>query len=820
MKECPACRRCYPDHVNHCPQDGDPTTHSIAGEPVLDGRYQLERRLGAGGMGVVYKARHIFLKTPHAIKVILPDLVGNDPMLITRFRQEAMAAAAIRHPNIIAVTDFGVVSGTMPFLVMELVQGRSLHEILSAEGSLSPGTAFEIMSAIGAGVAAAHRQNIVHRDLKPLNIMIQDDLPMREAVKILDFGLAKIKSGEVLGSFIAAKTTGMMGSPYYMAPEQWSDEEPDARADIYSLGVMLYQMLAGDVPFKGNSIPAIMKKHLTEEPPPMSKLGIQIPSKIEKVIHHALEKEAAKRPASVEAFIGELREAVLTTSTGQLSRAPQEQQAPLPQQSYASGPISPSGSETTLYVRTHPSASRVFINNILVGTTDSVGDLVVPAMLPGLHHVRVVHQGYAEWERQIECGVGTCSIEAQLENLAATNLQLGRSSEAVKVAEEEAAHAQAAEREIAEARRKVEEERIANERAAREQKERVAQFARSVAAAKESMATPQAATQVDQTHGQRVGVTTQTINGDALGQAAVIAPPTQKRSPLLFILAAVFVVLAALGGGTYLWMTWKPSTGSLKGTTGDVSPSIPGVNPTAEPPNQTPPAKAEMVAIPGGAFKMGRDDGPPQETPAHAVTVAPFFIDKTEVSNAEYAQFVSETGHEPPKNWVGGKPLAGHEQMPVTFVSVEDAKAFAAWRSKRDGVQYRLPTEEEWEFASRGGDAENLYPWGNVWQEGYAQTKEEGLPNPAPVGSHPQDKSRWGVLDMLGSVYEWTGSKASLYPGSRGQIPTQTRDWYVVRGGSFASDPKTKPISGTYRDWFAPSTRESVIGFRLVRPAS
>jgi len=159
MKECPACRRCFPDHVNHCPNDGDATVHSIAGEPILAGRYQLERRLGHGGMGVVFQARHIFLKTAHAIKVILPDLVGNDPMLVTRFRQEALAAAAIRHQNIIAVTDFGVARGTMPFLVMEFVKGKSLHDILAAEGPLSPAKALEIISAVGAAVAAANRQN-------------------------------------------------------------------------------------------------------------------------------------------------------------------------------------------------------------------------------------------------------------------------------------------------------------------------------------------------------------------------------------------------------------------------------------------------------------------------------------------------------------------------------------------------------------------------------------------------------------------------------------------------------------------------------------
>src|SRR6266536_1718789 len=196
MKECPACKRCFPDDVAHCPQDGDATTPSLHGEPILDARYLLEKRLGQGGMGVVFRARHIFLKTAHAIKVILPDLVGNDPMLVTRFRQEALAAAAIRHQNIIAVTDFGVVRGVMPFLVMEYVKGRSLQDVLTAEGRLSPERALDIMSAVGAGVGAAHRQNIVHRDLKPLNIMLQDGLPVSEGVKVLDFGLAKIKSGE------------------------------------------------------------------------------------------------------------------------------------------------------------------------------------------------------------------------------------------------------------------------------------------------------------------------------------------------------------------------------------------------------------------------------------------------------------------------------------------------------------------------------------------------------------------------------------------------------------------------------------------------
>src|SRR5262245_59826000 len=314
MKECPTCRSCFPDDVLHCPDDGSETTASISGEPILDGRYQLEKRLGSGGMGVVFKARHIFLKTQHAIKIILPDLVGNDPMLVTRFRQEALAAAAIRHQNIIAVTDFGVVRGTMPFLVMEFVHGKSLQDIMSEEAAMGPARAFELIEPICAGIAAAHRQGIVHRDLKPLNVMVQNGMSISEGTKILDFGLAKIKSGELLGSFIAAQTTGLMGSPFYMAPEQWSDEPPDERADVYSLGVMLYQMLSGEVPFKGRSIPAIMKKHLTEPVPALASQGIAVPTEIEAVIRHALEKDPQERTPTAEEFVRELRGAMSAAS--------------------------------------------------------------------------------------------------------------------------------------------------------------------------------------------------------------------------------------------------------------------------------------------------------------------------------------------------------------------------------------------------------------------------------------------------------------------------------------------------------------------------
>src|SRR5215216_3476428 len=307
MKECQLCKNCFADEVVTCPNDGMPTIHTIAGEPVLEGKYHIECRIGQGGMGVVYKARHAYLKTLHAIKIILPDLVGNDPQLVTRFRQEALAAAAIRHQNVVNTTDYGVINGNIPFLVMEYVEGESLHDLLTREGKLHPEKALELVSAICAGVGAAHHQGIVHRDLKPLNIMICKDKPsISQAVKILDFGLAKIKSGELLGSFIQAQTTGLMGSPYYMAPEQWADEEPNARSDIYSLGVMLYQMLTGDVPFKGSSIPAIMKKHISDPAPTFAELGVDLTPEVEAAVRHTLQKEKEQRTSTVEQMIEEL----------------------------------------------------------------------------------------------------------------------------------------------------------------------------------------------------------------------------------------------------------------------------------------------------------------------------------------------------------------------------------------------------------------------------------------------------------------------------------------------------------------------------------
>jgi formylglycine-generating enzyme required for sulfatase activity/serine/threonine protein kinase len=787
MKECPACRRCFPDDINHCPQDGDATTHSLLGEPILDARYQLEKRLGQGGMGVVFKARHIFLKTAHAIKVILPDLVGNDPMLVTRFRQEALAAAAIRHQNIIAVTDFGVVRGTMPFLVMEFVNGKSLQDMLAEEGAMPPARALEIICAIGAGVAAAHRQNIVHRDLKPLNIMTQNNVPISEGLKILDFGLAKIKSGELLGSFVQAKTSGLLGSPFYMAPEQWSDEEPDSRADIYSLGIILYQMLAGDVPFKGSSIPSIMKKHLTLAPASFQSLGIQVPPRIEAVVRHALEKEVEARIPTVGDFLDDLRAAV--TSSGAPARR-RDTGSIDPNQTLIS-PLSP----TTTPPRPEQTNRSEPAFDSLAGTINSALDGEVQ------EEISTAAEAY-RWEQEQRDRVAREELarEADARRAAEADRVRKRGEEEDRLAKEKA-------------------EREEQERKHREQLDRVARQASDLEERLSRLATsmPPHATVIDPEATQiskkvkRETAANNSFSGDSAAiersqHAFVEVAPKPRTNPMLFVGVAV-VALLLVGGAIGAYVFLKPN------------PSPPITN--NDGPINTPPPKltVNLVAIPGGTFQMGRNDGAPQERPQHSATVQPFFMDRTEVTNEEYAEFVRDRNYEVPSHWLRGKPLPLQEKWPVVNVSPRDAEAFAGWRSSRDGVTYRLPTEEEWEYAARSGGVYILYPWGDRWEDNRAVVKEADA---KPVGSIPEGANRWGVVDLIGNVWEWTSSKASLYEGNRaGQIPPATKEWVVARGGSYSSDPNNReiPISATYRDWYDPKLKHPSYGFRLVRAA-
>src|SRR5437867_8639381 len=254
MKICPQCGKEYPDTNTLCPADGtalETTGDSLIGE-TLAGKYRVDERLSVGGMGTVYRGTHVLMDKTVAIKVLRPSLAA-DEKIVARFSREARAASRISHPNALSVTDFGEDENGIVFLVMEYLSGRTLKQVIRDEGPMSLGRTVAILRQVGDALQVAHSQNVVHRDLKSDNIMLLSTAGGDHA-KVLDFGIAKINEpeGEFDGGLTAPNL--VIGTPQYMSPEQCSqDVEIDARSDIYSFGVILYEMLVGHVPFTGES---------------------------------------------------------------------------------------------------------------------------------------------------------------------------------------------------------------------------------------------------------------------------------------------------------------------------------------------------------------------------------------------------------------------------------------------------------------------------------------------------------------------------------------------------------------------------------------
>src|SRR6201991_131508 len=318
MKTCPKCGVEYPDSNTLCPADGvalETTQDSLIGQ-TLHGKYRIDERLKEGGMGTVYRGTHVLMDKTVAIKVLRPSLAA-DEKIVARFSREARAASRISHPNALTVTDFGEDENGTVFLVMEYLSGRTLKKLIRDEGPLPLTRVVEIIRQVGDALNAAHAQGVVHRDLKSDNIMLIDTMAGEHA-KVLDFGIAKINEPEGKSDTELTAPNLVIGTPQYMSPEQCSqDSEIDARSDIYSLGVILYEMLVGHVPFTADSPTMVMMKHLQEPVPSVLEERSDLPASIGRVIARAM----AKLPANRYQTIAELIED-LTIASGNAQFAP------------------------------------------------------------------------------------------------------------------------------------------------------------------------------------------------------------------------------------------------------------------------------------------------------------------------------------------------------------------------------------------------------------------------------------------------------------------------------------------------------------------
>jgi serine/threonine protein kinase len=321
MKFCPACTNKYDDTVSFCPKDGEvleEDPHSFVGS-VLDGQYQIESLLGRGGMGAVYRARHILLGDRVAIKMLPPEMRSNTEWL-RRFQREGQAARRFRHPNAVTVYDLRTSSDGTIYLVMEYVEGTTLDAELKKRGRFSPGEALATLMPVISVLNAAHAMGVVHRDLKPENIMIgKAGTGGEPVVKLLDLGIAKLREvagAEKTGSTNLTVAGQMLGTPYYMSPEQWGElpedgsSEIDGRADIYSLGVVFYEIISGKRPFSGVTILELRKQHVTETPKPLHEVAPNVPVDFSKALMRAMAKDRGDRQATAGVLEKELEASI------------------------------------------------------------------------------------------------------------------------------------------------------------------------------------------------------------------------------------------------------------------------------------------------------------------------------------------------------------------------------------------------------------------------------------------------------------------------------------------------------------------------------
>jgi serine/threonine protein kinase/formylglycine-generating enzyme required for sulfatase activity len=996
MKECSKCRSCYDDQLEVCPNDGNFLAYTISGSTTISGRYLLESRLGQGGMGIVFRAKHKFLKSAHAIKIILPSLVSSDKSLLVRFRQEAVLAASIDHPNVIRVTDFGVENDVMPFLVMEFVSGIPLSHYLLDGRSLSIADTYGLFLPIALGVAEAHRKGIVHRDLKPQNIMVQNNLPLRKAVKVLDFGLAKIGSVDSYPSLIQAKTQNVLGSPPYMSPEQWSGEGVDHRTDIYAVAVMLFQMVTGHLPFQADSMPAMMYQHLTVAPPTAASMGISLAPEIESVIQKGLAKEPDERYDSLDRMLVELGQAINKSDISAIANADTEYLIPqnkksteIPKAPDTVAQLSESQRERFYSYFDSRQAPELLADGQLAkefleaqdrieeAKTQAVkADQLVQELAAAQQQAEEAQQKALEAKQRIEADVRR-QVEAQMERLVAEE-QAKREAEAQRLAEEVEARKKAEDRannlaqmalqaqqqaeserksreqeaqqrelhegvrrqaeieaqqlaaQVAEAKRQFEDARnealreaqlrseaeekrrkiesdlhaaaqteaerrkLVEAEAKHQIEEQAKKFEKEAQAARQRLDEARILAEIEAKkreqaedarkhaeeearrleqeilearrqmeemqqhisveHSSR-GSGPQTFGSDESLTVERI-PPRHMRQSGSSLQDTAGGLVRSTGGGSVsssseipLYTSGRDKRSSRKMVVGSIAAGVAALlilsvaaiggyyyfGPKKDTPIEQVEAKdrpadqkaknaplpRETVLIPGGSFQMGRNEIPDKmdsdwgnQYPAHKVMVEPFLIDKTETTNAQYAEFVAATHHQPPPYWTSDNPPAGQENYPVTDVTVADAKAYADWVSSRENRKCALPTEEQWEYAARNGQQQTDFPWGNDLLGGDAKLSGRAV----LVGTSQDSTIVGGVQDMLGNVSEWTSSTYTLYPGHPGSI-TPKASLMTVRGLNWntpASSLKHRDWLLTYRIIVTDDARNAFLGFRLV----
>ncbi len=388
---CPECGHRFTGDARFCPFDGanlgarssvDPAGDPLVGT-VVDGRYRVDRVIGEGGMGTVYEARHTSLGRPFALKA-LKKVLAQDGELSARFIQEARAAASVAHPSVVQITDFGVLSEGQPYFVMEMLEGESLSSLIAKGGPLPAGQAVRILRQVVEALAAAHAAGVVHRDLKPDNVHVGSAAGSgSEVVKVLDFGLAKVAGASKL-----TRAGMVFGTPHYMSPEQASGDPVDHRSDVYSLGIVMYEMFTGRVPFEADSYMGVLTKHMYMVPTPPSEVveSAKELGALEDITLRCLQKKPEARFSSMTELLNEL-DAVVSLRDGEAVVRPSRVSTASPRRNVLADELElPTSDEMRVALRragVGPAASPAAVTVAILGGVLFAGALVALAVAKG-----------------------------------------------------------------------------------------------------------------------------------------------------------------------------------------------------------------------------------------------------------------------------------------------------------------------------------------------------------------------------------------------------------------------------------------------------
>ncbi len=774
---------------------------------VLGGRYQLSQVIGSGGMGEIYRARRLHIGDTVAVKVLRPDVVENEKSR-QRFYREARAAAMLHHPNAVVIHDFGEDTDGTAYIVMELLLGRSLRQVLVEEGTVNGLRCYGIIRQACAALDAGHRNGIIHRDIKPDNIILLDSNDGVDHIKILDFGIAKLRDQALDTLSMEQRLTNVgtvIGTPHYMAPEQCQGEEADARSDIYSLGVVLYELLTGVAPFLAKTPTGVAIKHVTEKPRPLRELNPVVSEGLERVVLKALEKDPNARQQTALELAKEFESAIRNESSAETLIRSGEQTLidhdtlRLARSQKTEGMVKSPETGTNRPVENPAAGFETAIN--VPPVTDQFKEQATGPVPP---------KNVTAEQRPV-----TDNLRTQF--IPPTEI-LGSETDILSQTPPQASPPPSP---------KVSAPLPESSRPTVIDPLRTDPYIPAsaalgpppVAERPAPVEPPRPAKTGKETAGPKPAQAEKKIEPSLRAAVAAPAAPAKSKMPILAAAAGVVLVLGAIGA-------WVLSGGKTDSSAPTPSPTVaatveaqatPAASPTSAYPEVT--APEGMVYVLGGALQIGREDGEENEKPVHTVTIKPFFMDKTEVTNLQYQKFIEATNYKPPPIWNGAQFPAGEENYPVRDVTWEDAKAYAEWAGKR------LPTEEEWEFAARGPEG-RLYPWGDKFIPDAANVKADNgdKRDLVPVGQFVVGTSPFGIVDMAGNAYEWTASEYAAYPGGKLTTPDGFKSLKVIRGGSYESTPaqvtatRRRGWPATRTDWPAgQAANYAQMGFRCAQ---